>query len=148
MQKSGKLQRQLIIPFLEVMNEVFDSSQFAGQVKIQFKENMDFLEKIVKMNLYQIGMETFSSVVYHFCKFQCGQQEFWVLLENSMKKNRDSMSIEQLTKCLLATSVNSRPFDERLFEMLMTQSLQKFHQSTSKDIWYCCLALSHRKVPV
>lgn len=44
-------------------------------------------------------------------------------------------------------SLNSRPFNESLFSTILNQILSKFHQSSSKDIWYCCLALSNEKVP-
>jgi hypothetical protein len=89
-------------------------------MRIQFRENLDFLEKQIKTNIHQLGMETFANSFYYFCKFQHGQPEFWELMEATLMKNRESLTIEHLTRILLALVMNPRPISEKMAEPLIS----------------------------
>ena len=40
-----------------------------NELRIEFLSSLDFLEKHVKLNLNQLGMEPFANTIYYFCKF-------------------------------------------------------------------------------
>ena len=94
-------------------------------------------------------METFANAFYYFCKFQSGQPEFWVSMEQSLNKNKESLTVEQLTRCLLALVMNPRPIEQKLADGVINGILNKFDKAGSKDVFYLCIALGKgmRKLP-
>lgn len=86
-------------------------------------------------------METFSNAFYYICKFQHGQPEFWQSMEQALNKNKESLTIEQLTRCLLALVMNPRPIEKKMADGIINGILNKFDKAESKDLFYLCVAL-------
>jgi hypothetical protein len=79
----------------------------------------------VKEDIDQIDMEAFSNVIYYFCKFQQGQPEFWSLLEKKLLVRKESMTVQQLSRCLLALIMNPRPIGLQLGDGVLSEILNK-----------------------
>jgi len=66
-------------------------------------------------------MQAICYAIYYFCKFKKGSPEFWKVLENALSKNRESMSVQQLTRSMLALVMNPRPISESMAEGILGQ---------------------------
>mmetsp|Transcript_5757 Transcript_5757/g.9860 ORF Transcript_5757/g.9860 Transcript_5757/m.9860 type:complete len:269 (+) Transcript_5757:107-913(+) len=150
-QGSGKVQRMLYVPYLQLMNDIYDgfSRQMNGVNQGNFKDNMDSLEKMMKINIHQMSSEALTHAIYYFCKFQTGSEDFWRALENSLIRQVESMSVQQLSKILLAFIMNNRPIPEKLSKDLINTIFNKFERTDHMDIFYLCVSLGkgQRKLP-
>lgn len=52
------------------------------------------MEKLLRANASQLGMETLTNSAYYFCKFQVGTDDFWNVIEGQIIKSKDTLSIE------------------------------------------------------
>lgn len=135
------------------MNEVYDaypltSKEVDGTLKTEFHEMMDHLETQLRVNIHQVGMETFANSIYYYCKFQKGSDDFWHILETALLKNKEGMTISHLSKCLLALVMNPRPIPKNLQRGIVDQIITKFDKAQSRDVFYTCMAIGkgHRKI--
>jgi len=39
------------------------------------------MEKLLRANASNLGMETLTNAAYYYCKFQTGSDEFWNIIE-------------------------------------------------------------------
>jgi hypothetical protein len=62
-------------------------------------------------------------------------------MEQALNKNKESLTIEQLTKCLLAMVMNPRPIEKKMADGIINGILNKFDRASSKDLFYLCIAL-------
>lgn len=128
------------------MEEVFP--ELEGQISIQFNEAFDFLEKQIKINMHQIGLETFTNAIYYFCKFRKGSEPFWNSMQLGVLKNKDGMSMTQLTRSLLAVVMNTKVEPkENVMEGLLKEVLNKFSKAQAMDVYYLIMALSTNRIP-
>lgn len=88
-------------------------------MRIQFRENLDFIEKQIKINIHQLGLETFQNAFYYLVKFQHGQPEFWESMEAALNKNKEGLTVQQLTRCFLALVMNTRPIEKKLADGIL-----------------------------
>ena len=77
-----------------MMSEVYDSHpNMSDTLRLEFTQMLDHLEKQIKLNIHQVGMETFANSIYYFCKFQHGEKDLWQSLTQNLLKNKDSMTV-------------------------------------------------------
>ena len=62
-------------------------------------------------------------------------------MEQALNKNKESLTIEQLTRCLLAMVMNPRPIEKNMADGIINGILNKFDRASSKDLFYLCIAL-------
>ena len=55
-------------------------------LQVQFFKSLNEMERLLKVNVSQLGLETLTNAIYYFCKFQAGQQDFWQMLETNILK--------------------------------------------------------------
>jgi hypothetical protein len=122
---SGRLQKSLFDPVILLTNDIYDSyskltHQNNGELRGVLLDLLDTIEKYLKLNINTLSMRTLSNAAYYYCKFQRGTGDFWKLLEVNLLKSKDSMTISQLSKSLLAIVMNNRPIDLKLSEELIS----------------------------
>jgi hypothetical protein len=47
----------------------------------QFIGTLEEMEKLLRTNAAQLGMETLTNAAYYYCKFQAGSPDFWTAME-------------------------------------------------------------------
>jgi len=67
-------------------------------------------------------------------------------LENQVLKQKDSFSITQLSKILLAYSMNNREIPDSVWKDLLEVVLSKIDKADSKDTFYICMSLGKGKI--
>lgn len=58
-----------------------------------------------------------------------------------MLKSKDSFSIEQLSKVVLALAMNSRQIPDNMWKEVLTSVLSKIEKAGATDTYYICMAL-------
>ena len=146
---AGRHQRSLYSALILTLKQVEEAfPDLDGQLLIQFNEAFDFLEKHIKVNINQISLETLTNAIYYFCKFRKGSEPLWNSFNMAALKNKDGMSMNQLTRCLLAVVMNSRSEPkENVMRALLDEILNKFSKAQAMDVYYLTMALSTNRIP-
>eukprot|EP00347_Sterkiella_histriomuscorum_P023236 403335430 len=145
-----KNQTALYSNLIQILNDIFDAypvEKMEHQLKFQFFDNLEKLERILKANVNQLNMETLTYAAYYFCKFQFGSVPYWEAVENQILKQRDSLNISQLSRILLSFSMNNRQISTQNWKDLLESVLNKIDKADSKDTFYLCMALGKDKMP-
>lgn len=112
-QMSKKGQSALLNQMILNLNDVFDAynpPKMNQALRDRFISTLTEMEKMFKNNIHSLSMETLTNAAYYYCKFQAGSNDFWDAIENQIIKSRDSLTIEQLSKIILAFTMNKRQF--------------------------------------
>lgn len=92
---AGRLQRLLTTPYILLLNDIYDAfgRSMDGETRGILKNNLDFIEKMIKININQLSPEVFTNALYYFCKFQAGSDELWTALEAGLLRQKESFSV-------------------------------------------------------
>jgi len=149
--QSERHQKNLFSPLMLLLNDIYDAvgPQMDGELSGKFYDLLAFIEGRAKIMLHTLSMDSFTNLIYYFCKFRAGEDQFWAKMENSVIKNKDGMSAHHLCRVLLALVMNYRPVPHLIAEHLIGEILLKFDKVSAHDIFSLSIALGkgNEKIP-